>query len=521
MELTTIIQTQFSNQQVAWIICAFAFGIISYFLFQQEKYKYSILFLFLAGLILRILAAGLDPFLWTWDEQYHALVAKNMVLYPFKPMLITNPVLDFDFRNWQENHIWLHKQPFFLWQIALFFKLFGTNEFILRLPSVIMMSLMILLIYRIGRLTSTRAIGWYGAFIYSFTFYFVEFTSGWKFTDHNDAAFIFYITLSIWTWVEYIHSHKRYWLLLTGLFAGIAILNKWLVGLLVYSGWSISIFFCSAKSEWIRQHKKLSIALVVTILTVIPWQIFTLITYPAEALYEFQYNSIHFFTPLEGHNEPRYYHFYLLSEQYGGFLVTFLILPGLYYFFKSMQNKVFNVGFLTFLILTYLFFTLSSTKMPMYCAIVSPVIFLGLGAILDKGAGKLREFIPSRGYIWILCLLLSSFAYYILDINRMDVIHSDRYAYWKNKRINAVIDKHVAGKLPTDDWVVFNCGEHNAVMFMFYSGATAYDYYPDAGQYNMLKSKGIKMATFSDDNIPYFLKNDPNVRKIYSRPCDY
>ena len=127
MDLTNVIQTRFSNLQLSWIICALAFGLISIVLFLREKPGYSLLFLFLAGLILRMVTATLDPFLWTWDEQYHALVAKNMMMNPFKPVLISNPVLAYDFRNWQENHIWLHKQPLFLWQIALCFKIFGTG----------------------------------------------------------------------------------------------------------------------------------------------------------------------------------------------------------------------------------------------------------------------------------------------------------------------------------------------------------------------------------------------------------
>jgi 4-amino-4-deoxy-L-arabinose transferase-like glycosyltransferase len=521
MDLTKIIQTHFSNPQLAWIICALALGMMSIVLFLRGKQGYSLLFLFLAGLILRVVTAALDPFLWIWDEQYHALVAKNMVMNPFKPMLISNPVLDYDFRNWLENHIWLHKQPFFLWQIALFFKIFGTSEFVLRLPTVIMMSLMILLIYRIGKLTSTPAIAWYGAFLYTFSFYFVQFVSGWKFTDHNDSAFIFYVTLSIWSWAEFIDSNKKRWLLLIGLFAGIAILNKWLTGLLVYSGWSLAIFLCSSHREWFSEHKKMGISLLVTILVVLPWQIFTLVYYPIESRFEFLYSSWHFSRPLDGHGETWYYNFALLSEQYGGKLVWFLILPGLYYLFKSIQNKVYKVSLLTCLIITYLFFTLAATKTPMYCAIVSPFLFLALGAILDKGVAKLRKFIPARFSVWILAGLLGILAYDLLDINQIDEWHSDKLSFWKTQNIDAIIDKQVALKLPSKDWVVFNCGGNNAVMLMFYSGATAYGYYPTATQYSMLKSKGIKMATFADEYTPGYLKQDASVMKFYMKPVYY
>lgn len=521
MELTKIIQTNFSNFQLSWIICALAFGIMSIILFLRGKQGYSLLFLFMAGLILRVVTATLDPFLWTWDEQYHALVAKNMMVNPFKPVLISNPALDYDFRNWTGNHIWLHKQPLFLWQIALCFKIFGTSEFVLRLPTVIMMSLMILLIYRIGKITTTPAIAWYGAFIYAFSFYFIQFVSGYKFTDHNDSAFIFYVTLSIWGWIEFIHTGNRRWLLFIGLFAGMAILNKWLPGLLIYSGWSVAILLHSSKSAWFSEFKKMGISLLVTLMVALPWQLFILYSYPTESMYEYRYNSRHFFEKLEGHDETWYYHFSMLPEQYGGWMVWFLILPGLYLLFKAMRNKFCKVGLLTCLIITYLFFTLAATKAPMFCTIISPVLFLALGTILDKGMSMLREFIPARVSSLTIAIFLGILAFGILNINQIDEWHSSKLPYWKTKNINAIIDKQAALKLPSKDWVIFNCGEKNAIMVMFYSGATAYGYYPSPGQYRILKSKGIQLATFSDEHIPEYLKQDPEVLKIYMKPVYY
>lgn len=66
----------------------------------------------------RLFMITIDPFLHDWDERFHAIVAKNMITYPFKPMLFVNPVLPYDYRAWCCNHIWVHKQPLFLWQMA-------------------------------------------------------------------------------------------------------------------------------------------------------------------------------------------------------------------------------------------------------------------------------------------------------------------------------------------------------------------------------------------------------------------
>jgi len=442
-----------------------------------------------------------------------------MLTDPAKPVLISNPLLDYDFHNWKGNHIWLHKQPWFLWQIAVFFKLFGVNEFVLRLPTAIMMTLMILIIYKIGKLVSNTEIAWYGAFIYTFSYYFINFISGSTFTDHNDSAFIFYVSLSIWSYLEYIHSKRKRWLILIGIFSGIAILNKWLVGFLVYSGWILNVFLGYSKNERSDELRKLAFSLAWTLIVALPWQLFVWFSYPLEGRYEF--NGQHFFQAVEGHNEDQWYHFQLFGEQYGGVIAILIILPGLICFFKSIRKKRYQIPLVTYLIVTYLFFTLAATKMPMFCTIVSPVLFLGLGAISDKGVQKLREYIPAGISFWIIVLLLGCLAFAMLDINQIDVQHSDKNTYWKLKKIDAIIDRQVSHKLPSDDWVVFNCGEHNTVMVMFYSGATAYGHYPDSVQYGMLKSKGIGMATFSDEHIPIYLKLDPSVIKIYLKPLSY
>ncbi|HXO30218.1 MAG TPA: hypothetical protein VOA80_22920, partial [Thermoanaerobaculia bacterium] len=67
-----------------------------------------------AGLVLRMYA-GCDLFLHTWDERYHALVAKHLVEHPLVPTLYDHPVLPYDYRDWRSNHVWLHKPPLALW----------------------------------------------------------------------------------------------------------------------------------------------------------------------------------------------------------------------------------------------------------------------------------------------------------------------------------------------------------------------------------------------------------------------
>src|SRR3989304_1111089 len=129
-----IIDTHFSGMQVWIITCSFLFAIDSIIFFLKNKIRTALFLLFSVSLLLRLMMTTIDPYIHLWDEQFHALVAKNMMQNPFTPMMYANPVLDYDYTQWWSNHVWLHKQPLFLWCIAISYKIFGLNEFALRLP---------------------------------------------------------------------------------------------------------------------------------------------------------------------------------------------------------------------------------------------------------------------------------------------------------------------------------------------------------------------------------------------------
>src|ERR1051326_526477 len=284
-------------------------GAFSVFLFLNGKMKFSLVALFIAALMLRFTMATIDPFLNLWDEQYHALVAKNMMQHPFTPMLVTNPVLPYYFENWSKNHIWLHKQPLFLWQMALSMKLFGVNEFAVRLPSAIMSALCVLLIFRMGKLLMNEKVGWYAAFLFAFSNFQLEFALGRINTDHNDLAFMFYVTASIWAWLEYEHSKKIKWIILTGVFSGMAVLVKWLTGLLVFGGWTLALLFVKEeRSKW-KNYRNILFSFFIALAVFLPWQIYKSMMFPIESAIEYKFYALHFTIPLDGHDGPWWYHF--------------------------------------------------------------------------------------------------------------------------------------------------------------------------------------------------------------------
>ena len=79
--------------------------------------------------------AGWQRPLHLWDEQFHALVAKNLMADPLTPTLYRRPAIDYDFADWTKNHIWLHKPPLALWAMAASMRAFGVDAVAMRLPS--------------------------------------------------------------------------------------------------------------------------------------------------------------------------------------------------------------------------------------------------------------------------------------------------------------------------------------------------------------------------------------------------
>jgi 4-amino-4-deoxy-L-arabinose transferase len=278
----------------------------------------QILLLTVIAFALRCYVASLDPYLHKWDERFHALVARNMMDNPFVPMLRKGQLLPYDYTQWVSNTVWLHKQPLFLWQIALSLKLFGVSVFALRLPSVIMGTLMVPMLchlcrqMRCGHFTAIAA-----AAMHACCFYHLELVSGNVGMDHNDVAFSFYILASIWAYACYVRERSWKWIILIGVLAGSAILCKWLVGLMVYAGWGIALLSSVRQKGFRKEALHLLCSFLITAVVVLPWQIYTLIRFPAEARYELAYSSRHLREAVEGHGGDWMYYFRFFPQYFG------------------------------------------------------------------------------------------------------------------------------------------------------------------------------------------------------------
>lgn len=267
----------FEPWQLYPLICAAVLFILSVVFFQKRQYA-GVVLLFFGALAMGCFIAHLDPFLALWDEQYHALVAKNLSNNFLKPTLYANPVLDYHYENWTRNHVWLHKQPLFLWQMALSIKIFGPTTFAVRLPSIIMHAFITVFIFLIGKLVRNAETGFYGALIFAASFYPLQLIVGGHPSDHNDVAFLFYSTAAFWAWFEYQHSKSKTMLVCIGIFSGCAVLVKWLMGLLVFIMWLVTKTIDKPKEVLqVKTYLPFIYSAIISVVIFLPWQIFTFV----------------------------------------------------------------------------------------------------------------------------------------------------------------------------------------------------------------------------------------------------
>lgn len=523
------IKSYFSDISLAILAVAILFIAWSIFLFLINKSEKVILLLLLIGAcLIRIFVITLNDYLFLWDEQFHALVAKNMLRDPFKPVLYAQPVLPYDYKNWTANHIWLHKQPFFLWQIAISLKIFGIHPFVVRIPSALMSTILVWIIYRIGCILVNKSIAYYAALVYTFLNFFLELTSGYLHTDHNDIAFIFYISASIWAFLEYYQSNRKYWIYLIGLFSGIAILNKWLVGLTVYLIWGVYLLF-SKKILVFRTIAHLLLSLSITLLVVLPWQVYIQIRFPTESNYEYSLNTKHIFTPVENHSGSYGYHFEIANEMYN---IPFLVLCiFLFILLKKISDKPLSYAILLTISFVYVFFSVVATKMPAFTGILVVFFALSIGAGIDFFfkvlvvnkeffRPKLAEIIRTIYHFSVLGLI----CLYVFNIEKIQRIHTTWQKkeddFYMKRRNNMKIYRSHSKILNNKNSIVVGVPQWDTAILMFeYDMVAAYEHI-DENAFRTLKNN-YSIIAFDNGKLSHTILQDTSVVVLKDKILHY
>ena len=501
------------------LVTALTLYILSVLLFELLKDKrFSLIAIFLGSISFFSYIAAAYPFLHTWDEQFHALVAKNLGDHFFYPTLLVNPIIEHS-KSWAASHLWLHKQPFFLWQMAISMKLFGVNTFALRIPDILMSSLMPILIYRIGRIIKSKTLGFYAGFLFLTSNFLMTLVSGRLNTDHNDLAFIFYVTASFWAWFEYKRSGNNKWLYVIGLFSGIAILVKWLVGLIVYAGWGLSMLADKEQRTDVKQWTNMLKSLTTTLLIALPWQIYILIRFPLTSRFEYKYNTLHFSKVIEGHGGDWLFHI----QQWGLHIAPYfdyLIPLSLLVFVFLKIKKEYKVAIISWVMIVVLFYSMAATKMPAFTFIISGLFFVLLVAPVDRLISQIQHYSPHIIKKFIIPVLRATIAMYVFySIFSIETLMNNpgwRKAIWKQNYDEVQVFKKINKMNLGKNARFYNIYYYGAVRFMFYTQYHSQSLLPNEQQINKLKLKGVSIYIFDNNELPDYILNDKSIIKIKS-----
>ncbi|HHB78736.1 MAG TPA: hypothetical protein ENK85_05850 [Saprospiraceae bacterium] len=484
-----------------------------------KKKNLSLGLLLLSAFAVRFVMISLDPFLHDWDEKFHAIVAKNMMEHPFKPMLRVHAIIDYDYRAWCCNHIWLHKQPLFLWQMALSMKAFGVSILAMRLPSVIMGTVSVFFIYQIAdKWFKDSKVAFLAGLLYCFLNYQLELTSGKNLTAQNDIAFAFYLLGSLWAFTRYLHSTKTLkWAIIIGIFVAGAVLNKWLTGILVYGAWGLYILLNSKKRKQTSSYFELALSAFISVALFLPWQIYTRIKFPLESKWEIEYNRKHIFEAVEGHGGDIFFHLDFVQSNFGNALIIFMLIGLLRSFISKKYDRIFSVSIFSAVLFFFGFFSMIvATKMSSFTLPVWSILAIYSALGLTFSWNLIINQLKLKPNIWtksIFILVVSILVFFIfkpksiLDYRSAD--NEDR-----NKMIaNTQIYKHLAPKYYKNR-VVLNLRAFNDIDLMFYKNANAFNFWPGENVIDSLQSLGYKFSAFSDHQrqiLPKFIKRNKDI----------
>ncbi len=471
--------------------------------YSKDNFKIAVLLLMICGLALRIFTS-MDFFLNTWDERYHALVAKNLLKHPLIPTLYDNPILPYNFSDWTNNHVWLAKPPFPLWIISISIYLFGNNEIAIRIPSIIISTVGILITFNIAKLLLNNKVGWLAAFLYSIHGTLIELAAGRISSDHVETFFIFFTELSIWLAILSILKEKRslLFLFLSGICLGISVLCKLLPALIVLPVWLMLVV--ALKKYKLREIIfRLICLLGVSILISAPWFIYACNKFPLEAKEMLR----SFFTPLgnviQEHDGPCWYYINYIRIIFGELI--YIPLIWMTYFLIKGNKSVWLSVIGTWIIFALIVFSFAETKRHTYILLIAPPIFILSSAFWFELLKYREKFNRKLIFNVILFLLIALPIRY--SIERIKPFEKrERNPQW-------VLDlKKLNKEQSTENTVLFNYSK--PIEAMFYTNEVAYGLLPDSATIENIYKKGFRIIINDNGKLPLEILSFKNVQFV-------
>ena len=331
------------------------------------------------------------------------------------------------------------------WLIATNYKIFGINEFSVRLPSALAGALLCLVLYTFLKYLKNEIQALYAVISFAFTLYYFVYS----YAGVTDMVLILFITLSLFSFYLTLEKNKKF-LYGAYAFSAFAFLTKGLIGILF--PFVIPVIYIFFKNLLNKKNLKLTLSesfkelkiiisvkcLLVFLLISMPWYLAETIIRGKEFIYEFfiKHHFLRYTKVIAGEKSPFY------------FFIPVLIIgmfPWIAFLFDGLKNfkkdSLYLFSFIWFLFI-FIFFSFSETKLPNYilpsipaiCILIShgmynlkknfsraPFILLSIFSLLFIILFfiiklKAPQFFPQIELNWVNFLILIMIAFFLLSI---------------------------------------------------------------------------------------------------------
>ncbi len=342
----------------------------------------------------------------------------------FFPFLGSTPLFDWDEINFAESaremivsgdygRVQINFQPFwekpplFFWMQVLSMKIFGINEYAARFPNAVCGIITLLLLFEFGRKLRDEKFGLMWALTYLGSFLpHIYFKSG-----IIDPFFNLFIFCAIYFMAKSAHlynkSNAAKYVLMAGIFSGLAILTKGPVAVLLI-GLTFLIVWANMRFKKIVSFKHLLLYGFSTLLISLAWFGYELIKNGPWFINEFIEYQIRLAKGTEaGHNQPFYYHFIVVFA--GCFPMAQLSLQNLFTRNKTVfYISSFEVWMKCLFWVVLIVFSLVKTKIIHYSSLTYlPLSFFAALTFYDASINqqKIKKYIVN-----LITLIVSLFA---------------------------------------------------------------------------------------------------------------
>lgn len=323
------------------------------------------------------------------------------------------------------------KPILFYWLMAVSYKLFGISEFSSRLPSALSGFILCIGIFYFLRSLNKNKEALYAVVSFAFSLYYLIYTHA----AVTDMTLTMFISLSLFSFYLAVNKDKRF---IYGfyIFSALAFLTKGLIGVVfpfAVAGIYIILRDGISGVKSICNVKAFLVFLVVSL----PWYICQIVINGQDFIQQFfiKHHFMRYTGVISGHRGPIYYFIPVLIV---GLFPWIAFLPAGFKNLKKDSLKLFALIWFGFI---FLFFSLSTTKLPNYilpavpalsilvaCAmiehkqrwssippVISGIISMLFGVIFLFLVNKVHIYLPDFDVRWIYLVVFIMFAFTVIS----------------------------------------------------------------------------------------------------------